>query len=128
MQKDFWSWHKIKEQIEAKNRPVFKEREVWWSWAGANIGLEQDGKGEYFMRPLLVFKKFNKETLWTLPVTTKVKHNTFHQSIDLFDGVPRYVNLSQLKLVDAKRLRKKIGTIQEAEHIKIQKAIIGLIG
>lgn len=79
------------------------------------------------MRPLLVFKKFNSQTLWMLPVTTQVKQNRFHQPIDLHDKVSRSINLSQLKLIDAKRLREKIGTIRESEYVEIQKAIIALI-
>lgn len=128
MKKDFGAWHRIKEWVDGKpDRLLFGEREVWWCWLGANVGSEQDGGGEHFMRPVLVFKKFNNETFWALPITTQVKQNIFHKLIDLRDGISRSVNLSQLKLLDAKRLGKKISIIEEPQYIAIQKAIMILI-
>lgn len=128
MRKDFGAWHKIKEWLNnRKNHPFFHEREVWWCFLGANVGVEQNGKGRSYMRPVLIFRKFNNESLWILPVTTQVKQSPFHLTIDLKDSVRRSVNLSQLRLIDAKRLVEKIGTIEESEYLEIQKAITILI-
>lgn len=62
MSKNFQKWHDKKSQIDdIKERPFFHEREVWFCHLGANIGFEQDGKGEDFLRPILVVRKFNNE-------------------------------------------------------------------
>ena len=46
MEKDFDNWNIQKKRAQAiKERPMFKEREVWWCTLGVNIGDEQDGKG-----------------------------------------------------------------------------------
>ena len=75
MKKDFQKWHTKKTEIERSNdiRIFFHEREVWWCTIGSNVGFEQDGKGEKFARPVLIFKKFNKEIFWALPLSTKIK-------------------------------------------------------
>lgn len=128
MQKDFWAWHKIKEFLNRRtNAPFFYEREVWWCYLGANIGYEQDGKGSSFRRPVLVLKKFNKKTFLALPVTTKRKANPFHIPIHLEDGLFRMVNISQIRLIDSRRLIDKIGTISTEEHADIQKTVSELI-
>lgn len=127
MQKDFFEWYAKKELIDKiSGRLYFHEREVWWCSLGVNVGFEQDGKGSKFARPVLVFKKFNKEVFWALPVTTKVKKNIFHSTIDLNDSLPRLVILSQIRLIDAKRLLDKIGTISEENYLNIKKAVINL--
>ena len=127
MQKNFFEWHRRKESIDmVPDRLFFHEREVWWCSLGVNVGFEQDGKGEKFARPVLIFKKFNKEIFWALPITTKIKKNRFHSILDLKDNLPRSVILSQIRLVDAKRLLEKMGTISDENYLNIKKAVIDL--
>lgn len=129
MKKSFSEWHSKKELIDqVSDRLYFHEREIWWCSLGVNIGFEQDGKGLKFARPVLVFKKFNKEVFWALPLTTKIKKNKFHSVVDLNDNLPRLAILSQIRLIDAKRLLHKIGTISEENYLNIKKAIISLCG
>lgn len=126
--KDFNDWHKKKTGIEQENdtRLFFQEREVWWCSIGYNVGFEQDGKGEDFTRPILIFKKFNKEIFWALPLSTRVKKNKFYTKVNLKDGIERVAIISQLRLTDAKRLKNKIGVVDKENYKEIQKAVINL--
>ncbi len=128
MKKDYSEWHKKKSDIEHNNdtRVFFHEREVWWCSLGANVGFEQDGKGGKFARPVLVFKKFNKEVFWALPLSTRIKKGKFYANVDLRDDIPRVAIVSQLRLIDGKRLIDKIGVIDESNYKDIQKAVINL--
>jgi len=128
MKKDYSKWHEKKTDIEYNDnvRVFFHEREVWWCLLGANVGFEQDGKGGKFARPVLVFKKFNKEIFWALPLTTRIKKSKFYALLELNDGIKRVVIISQLRLIDGKRLIDKIGIIDEANYKEIQKAVINL--
>jgi hypothetical protein len=57
----FYNWIKLKESLhKEKLRPYFKEREIWWTSIGFNVGDEQHGNNDIFERPVLVIKKFNK--------------------------------------------------------------------
>ncbi|MEK7559757.1 MAG: type II toxin-antitoxin system PemK/MazF family toxin [Patescibacteria group bacterium] len=124
MRKDFQGWHKNKEKIDNfQTRVFFHEREVWWCSIGINVGFEQDGRGKDFARPVLVFKKFNNEVFWAIPLSTKIKRTKFYIPVDLGDVVPRVAIISQLRLIDAKRLIDKMGTISDENHKIIQKAI-----
>jgi mRNA interferase MazF len=104
----------------------FHEREVWWCSLGHNVGFEQDGKGEKFARPVLVFKKFNKEVFWALPISTRIKKSKFYAPVKLNDNIDRVAIISQLRLIDAKRLIDKIGVVSEANYKDIRKAVINL--
>jgi|SRR3989338_3872142 len=127
MQKDFDMWNVKKKVLhQSVTYPFFHEREVWWCFLGANIGFEQDGSAE-FVRPILVFKKFNNEVLWAMPLSTKTKKGRFYSPVNLEDTIPRVVILSQLRLVDAKRLRDKVETISEENYDTIRKAVIHLV-
>lgn len=127
MKKDFLYWHKKKENIDNTNKRVyFHEREVWWCRIGVNVGYEQDGKGENFARPVIIFRKFNNEVCWVIPLSAKIKIGKFYLPIDLDDDVARVAILSQLRLIDAKRLYQKIGVLEEDEMEKLRSVIINL--
>lgn len=127
MKKDFQKWHEKKSWIHNKKpRIFFHIREIWWCSMGLNVGFEQDGKGVQFSRPILVFKKFNNEVFWAIPLTTKAKAGKFYLSVDVSNIGQQTLVLSQLRLMDAKRLLKKLGVVSKADYLKIQKAIITL--
>ena len=121
MKKDFLEWHEKKAEIDEKtNRLFFHEREIWFCHLGLNIGYEQDGKGRNFGRPIIVFRKFNHQILWGIPLTTKNKTGKFYFPINLNDSINRCAIISQLRLIDAKRLYYKIGIIDINTHNKLK--------
>ena len=114
--KDYAVWHTEKANLqENKTRPGFYEREVWFCSMGTNIGYEQDGRGSKFLRPVVVIKKFNKEILWAIPLTTKEKQGKYYFTFALGEGGLSTAILSQLRLIDAKRLEYKIGNISKSD-------------
>lgn len=134
MKKSFAKWHHKKADIHNdKIRPFFHEREVWFSSLGENIGFEQDGSGENFLRPVLILKKFNNEVAWGLSLTRTNKTGKYYFQIALvandgkMDERPSVVILSQLRLIDAKRLQYKEGTITDEEFVKIKEALVALL-
>ena len=132
--KDFKEWMGQKAVIHNdKVRPFFHEREVWFASLGENVGFEQDGAGEKFMRPALIVKKFNNESVLALPLTRTVKTGKYYFRIMPIGGDsdneknPSAVILSQVRFIDAKRLQYKLGTIEEGEFAKIKEALIALL-
>lgn len=127
MDKDFLRWNRKKETLHHKVSSVFfHEREVWFCHVGINIGFEQDGKGENFGRPVLIFKKFNNDIFWGIPLTTKKKSGKYYSKIILGDSVERLAILSQLRLIDRRRLYQKIGVVREDNYKSIEDSVIKL--
>ena len=129
MEKDFIKWHKAKRDIHKRNeRPFYHEREIWWCSVGENVGFEMDGKGVDFARPVLIIKGFSKEVFLCVPVTTKPKTGKYYVDINFGDGKSRKAILSQIRLVDSKRLQEKIVTLDEPHFREIKQAVIRIIG
>lgn len=129
MKKDFQRWHAEKSRIhEDKKRPFFHEREVWFASIGANIGFEQDGRGDRFFRPVIVVRKFNNEVLWIVPLTKNMKRGMYyHQIFVVGHGSSSTAILSQIRLIDSKRLHYKIGDISADDFTELKKRLAALI-
>jgi len=119
--KRFLEWIQLKEQLHNASHkpPLFKEGEVWWCSVGENVGKEINGKSKLFSRPVLVFKKLSSETFLGIPTTSQDKHGTWYVEID-YGGRVVNVILSQVRMLDAKRLSTLIGKIDSANFKKVK--------
>jgi mRNA interferase MazF len=128
MSKDFDIWNNQKKNIHYyKQRKNYHAGDIWWMYTGVNIGFEQDGKNENFERPCLVIKGFNKEVCLIVPLSTVYKDNKFYVFVGEFEKQKNYAILSQIKLIDTKRLMNKIGSITRVELMVIKNAIWDII-
>ena len=127
--KDFQKWHDKKAYLHGKeHRVFFHEREIWFCHLGENIGFEQDGRGDEFLRPIVVLKKFNLEVLWGVPLTIKGKEQHPYYFIFPFqEGKKSAVVISQIRLIDAKRLKYKIGEMPLYEFNSLKAKIRHLL-
>jgi mRNA interferase MazF len=122
MLKEHDMWLTKKKLIDADEGFVnFHEREIWWCATGVNIGSEQDGKGKKFLRPALILKGFNKSVCWILPLTTSPKEKPYQLHI-MFLNKPHQIILSQVRLIDQKRLEQKMGMLSVFQFNEIKKA------
>ncbi len=125
--KDYNLWHKTKTRLHNESKRVFfHEREIWFCFLGSNVGFEQDGKGEEFLRPVVVLKKFNNQVFWGVPLTSVIKDSKYYFSFE-FNSRKNSAILSQLRLIDAKRLKYKIGVLTESKFLKLTKKLKDLI-
>lgn len=123
----FTAWTKLKVKTHLQEREFyFYERQVWWASIGQSVGSEQNGKNTYFERPILVFKKFNQDTLWAIPATSKVKEGKYYAKFHL-DDKEFFLNLSQLRLISSKRLLRLSGEISREEYEGIKARVKNLI-
>ena len=125
MNKDFDSWNKIKKDTQSVDDylPLYHERQIRWCRLGANIGFEQDGTGEGFSRPVLILKGFNRHVCVVLPLTTSTKENKYYVPISIIDGRKASVIISQIRLIDTKRLDKQIATLDKKIFSSIRKTV-----
>ena len=122
MQKDFDLWNEKKKIVHNQQLgPFCHERELWWCTLGVNVGFEQDGSGLGFSRPILVLKGLSKETCLIVPLTTSTNVHKFRPTIGLVEGKLACALLSQVKVIDTKRLVKKIGYLDNKVFCDIRK-------
>ncbi len=118
---NFDDWNINKKKINSeKDPPNFHIRGIWFCVFGLNIGREENGKNERFERPVLVLRKFAGGIFYALPLTTMHKELPYYYLLDYPETSS--VLLSQARVLDARRLIRKIRTVssQEFEDIKFK--------
>lgn len=126
-EKEFDVWGSKKKMIHEKTEiPEFSTQEVWCCSVGVNIGFEADGKNDAFERPVCVFRKFNKEVFFGIPLTTKAKENKHHFRCRVNDTDGAIV-LSQGRLLSARRLVRRIGKLSDAEFASLSDSFVTLL-
>ena len=121
--KEFDQWNEKKKRIHAATfRAFVHEREIWWCSLGVNVGDEEDGKNVLFERPILVLKKFNRNIVLTVPLTTRLKDNKYYFPFE-HQGVRFAVVLSQLRLISTKRLTRRVRRIDHTLFAAIRDEI-----
>ena len=123
MKKDFDGWNIQKKQLNGRpTAPFYHEREIWWYALGVNVGFEQDGSGKQYYRPALVLKGLSAETCLTVPLTTSTHRHPLRPSIGTVGGKEAHALLSQMRVIDTKRLIRKIGYLDKKIYQEIRKA------
>ncbi len=126
--KDYTHWHTIKTNVHnEKQRPFFHEREIWFCLLGANIGFEQDGRGQEYLRPVVVVRKFNNEVCRIIPLTKNQKKGMYYFSFSYTTNIVSTAILSQIKLVDSKRLEYKSGDMNEKDFTILKQKLTRLL-
>ena len=131
MYSQYNNWNEIKITIENENIIVgFKERDIFYMNMGKNIGFEQDGKGENFVRPVVIIKGFNKNMFFGIPLSTNIKEGKFYYKFQFQkkdELVKNIALLSQMRLFSTKRLLNKIGVISKEDFESLKNEFKSLI-
>ncbi len=94
---------------------------------GLNVGFEQDGTGKSNGRPILILKGFSKEVCLVIPLSTSQKENKYYLKVGKIKNKKASVILSQIRLLDTKRLVNKLGKLEKKKFEEIKKAVKNLI-
>lgn len=117
----FDSWNLKKQALNDTQKELvrFHPRELWWCSYGVNIGSEQNGVGDNFERLCLIVQKLSAKTFIALPLSTKEKLPKFQVRTVIKEKIG-YVLLDQVRVLDSKRLLRKIGSISSEEFEEIK--------
>ena len=126
MHKDFDRWNEVKKKTNAEHPRLYTVREIWWCKLGVNIGTEQDG-GETFLRPAVIMRGFGPDACLVIPLTTSAREHSLRVSIGLVEGQEARANLSQIRVVDTRRLAEKVGFLEKKVFLELRKAARGLL-
>lgn len=122
MEKYFNKWNEVKKQTHDERPRLYTVREVWWCRLGVNIGTEQDGKGELFLRPAVILRGFGPDACLVVPLTTSPREHALRVSVGVIEGEQARANLSQIRVVDTRRLVEKVGFLETEAFSKLRKA------
>jgi len=117
-QNSYEKWNSLKQEINKKNGILFRERDILFISMGQNIGYEQYGKGEDFLRPVVVIKKFSKNLFLGIPLSSQLKKGYFFHNITFKERVNTAL-LLQSKTFDSKRIKYRLATLSEEQFNKL---------
>jgi len=124
MEKDFNQWNEKKKDLHNRfHVPFFHAREIWWCALGLNVGYEQDGSGQEYSRPVVILKGMSRNTFIAVPLTSSEESHPMRISIGEVAGKEARALLSQIRVIDAKRLVRKIMHLDREIFDKIKKTI-----
>lgn len=127
MEKNFDEWSQLKKYLDLKEKLLtFKQREIWWCNLGLNVGHEENGKSKDYSRPILILRKFNNHIFFGIPLTTQIKEKHYYHRIN-FKNKEQCVMVSQLRLVDSKRLINKMGDLSQKQFNEVKGILKSLI-
>jgi len=122
MEKNFDRWNEVKKRTNTERPRLYTVREIWWCKLGVNIGTEQDGKGEWYDRPCVIMRGFGPDACLVIPLTTSTHEHSLRISIGLVEGQEARANLSQMRVVDTRRLTRRIGFLEKKVFLELRKA------
>jgi len=123
MNKDFDKWNTEKKQTNAEQPRLYTVREVWWCRLGVNVGSEQDGSGRAFLRPVVIVRGFGADTCMIIPLTTSSRRHPLRVPVGVVQGEEASAILSQIRVVDTRRLVEKVGFLDKGMFGRIRKTV-----
>lgn len=127
LRKDFNGWNEIKKKTNNEKPRLYTVREIWWCRFGVNVGSEQDGSGEWYVRPGVILRGFGPGACLIVPLTTSLREHSLRVPVGLIDGREARANLSQMRVIDTRRLERKIGFLDKETFAGLRKAARGLL-
>ncbi|MBR3322411.1 type II toxin-antitoxin system PemK/MazF family toxin [Candidatus Saccharibacteria bacterium] len=113
--RDYKKWMPVKQKVHNGARfRTFSEGQIWWCVLGENVGVEINGKGDYFLRPVYIFKKKGKLSFIGIPLTTQA-HEGYGYVKFRFKDKYTYAVLSQITTVSVFRLMRKMGEADDSD-------------
>lgn len=118
--KRFPEWLELKEKLhKAGKLPKIKEGDIWWCSVGENVGVEINGKSEFFSRPVLVLKKLSRFGFMGIPLTSQPHEGSWYVSF-MFQGKKSVATLVQARVMSTSRLHSRMGEADESDMKKIK--------
>lgn len=127
MDDTFNRWNEIKKTVQNDEKMrLFKQRDIFFISMGQNVGYEQNGKGENFVRPIVILKKITNHMFIGIPLSSQIKDGDWFYQFEfgIKDKVSKNIAIiPQLKMYSSKRLLNKIGVISSDNFKELKEKI-----
>lgn len=127
MEENFDKWNQVKKNVQEDEKTrLFKQRDIFFITMGQNIGFEQNGKGENFVRPIVILKKITNQMFIGIPLSSQLKDGDwfFKFEFNIKDKISLNIAiLPQIRMFSSKRLLNKIGVMKIKDFEKMKDKI-----
>ena len=125
--KRFKEWIAVKETKHIENiLRTIREGEIWWCSIGENVGVEINGKGSQFTRPVLILKKLSRLSFIGVPLTSQLHEGTWYEHF-IFKDKEQVAVLAQIRNISVSRLINRMGTLPNSDFVKVKRSLMRLM-
>lgn len=121
-------WNGVKEDFHctpSKKLQLVRDGEVWWVGVGENVGVEINGKSEYFSRPVLVLKKLSRYGFMGVPLTSQSHEGSWYVPFE-FQGRIETAVVAQARVFSVARLYGRLGQVPDSDLKKVREGFLSL--
>jgi len=124
---DFDKWNVLKQKLNRKSKNInILNGNIYWVAIGQNIGIESYGKGDKFLRPVLVYKKLSHNYFLGIPLTSKEKQGNYFFEFE-FKNKKSYAMFNQIKTFSSNRIIKYMGKISRQDFKLLKESFFEFI-
>ena len=117
---EFDNWNEVKKRINSIKKDInIKNGNIYLISIGQNIANENNGKGELFLRPVLVLRKLGHNYFIGIPLTSQKKEGDYFFEFNYKDKLS-YAMFNQIKTFNSKRILKYHGKIKKDDFEKLK--------
>lgn len=117
----FNRWNKQKKMLHLRNRmPDIKTGEIWWCGTGQNVGVEINGKGRAFARPIIIYKILGRSSFMGIPLTSKNKSGDWYVKFR-HRGRLECAALCQARVTSRARLYERMGEMDDEDFERVSR-------
>jgi len=107
--------------------PHFLPGQIWWAQIGQNITTEVAGKGNDFLRPVVIIQRVYGNACLAIPLTTTERKEDYYFCFKDSKGKPQYALLTQIRYLDGKRLKYQRADIKKEDLENLRDTFCKLI-
>ena len=121
---DYDKWNTLKKQLDSSSKSInLKNGNIYLVSVGKNVANEVYGKGEIFLRPVLVFKKLGHNYFLGIPLTSKEKVGSYFFEFSYKD-TKSYAMFNQTRTFNANRILKYHGKMKKDEFENLKEKFV----
>ena len=115
-------WNEVKKKINDLEKNInIKNSNIYLVSVGQNIGNENYGKGEIFLRPVVVLKKLGHNYFVGIPLTSKEKNGSYFFKFK-YKETYSYAMFNQIRTFNSKRILKYHGKIKQNDFANLKES------
>lgn len=127
-EKDFDQWNEKKKIVNfSNNLPLFQVGQIWWAQIGQNVATEVNGKGNDFVRPVVIIQDVYRDACLAVPLTSRMRVGNYYFNFKDTQGAEQCALLTQIRYIDGKRLKYRFAHIRDNDLNELRNSLCILI-
>ena len=124
----FDQWNEKKKTTNFQSEyPHFLTGQIWWAQLGQNIATEVAGKGNDFLRPVIIIQRVYGNACLAIPLSSQNRIGDYYHTFKDSKGKTQYALLTQTRYLDGKRLKYQLADTKKEDLDNLRNAFCAVI-